>query len=70
MCIGALILLVDADIIILKDCLHGVAREFVEPESQELAVLLHESGGCLILVRLWQIHIFHTRHHAGRTLLL
>lgn len=40
--IGALILLVDSDTIVPEDCLRDGAREFAEPESQELAVLQHE----------------------------
>ena len=68
--IGALILLVDSDTVVPEDCLRDAAREFAEPESQELAVLQHESGGRLILVRPRQTHICHTRRHAGRTPLL
>ncbi|KAI6026515.1 glycosyl transferase family group 2-domain-containing protein [Pisolithus microcarpus] len=41
--IGALILLVDSDTTVPEDCLRDAAREFAEPESQELAVLQHES---------------------------
>ncbi|KAL4063684.1 glycosyl transferase family group 2-domain-containing protein [Scleroderma yunnanense] len=41
--IGVLILLVDSDTIVPEDCLRDAAREFAEPESQELAVLQHES---------------------------
>ncbi|KAI5996067.1 glycosyl transferase family group 2-domain-containing protein [Pisolithus marmoratus] len=41
--IGALILLVDSDTAVPEDCLRDAAREFAEPESQELAVLQHES---------------------------
>lgn len=48
--IGSLILLVDSDTIVPEDCLRDGAREFAEPESQELAVLQHECGGCFILV--------------------
>lgn len=41
--LGALILLVDSDTAVPEDCLRDAAREFAEPESQELAVLQHES---------------------------
>ncbi|KAG6333925.1 hypothetical protein ID866_5165 [Astraeus odoratus] len=41
--IGSLILLVDSDTVVPEDCLRDAAREFAEPESQELAVLQHES---------------------------